>query len=119
MDEAPARDGAEAIIRVVDDTTDVIESTFEDLESGSTERFRGFDSLRFRHVDHRERPAAPAGTAVDPLSDVDTLGTGASGVVTPMQALQLIAAIGLLVGNFFFVAVEFAVTNARPTMVRR
>jgi CBS domain containing-hemolysin-like protein len=34
-----------------------------------------------------------------------------------MQALQLIAAIGLLVGNFFFVAVEFAITNARPTMV--
>ena len=47
--------------------------------------------LRF-HVDHRERHAAPARTAVHLLGDVDTLGTGASGVVTPMHALQLIAA---------------------------
>lgn len=34
-----------------------------------------------------------------------------------MQVLQLVAALGLLAGNFFFVAVEFAIASARPTMV--
>ncbi len=34
-----------------------------------------------------------------------------------MSVLQIAAAAGLLAGNFFFVAVEFAVTRARPSMV--
>ena len=34
-----------------------------------------------------------------------------------MEWLQLLAAVGLLVGNFYFVAVEFSVTSARLTMV--
>lgn len=34
-----------------------------------------------------------------------------------MEGLQLVAAVALLAGNFFFVAVEFSVTSARPTMV--
>ena len=34
-----------------------------------------------------------------------------------MEWVQFVAALVLLAGNFYFVAVEFSVTNARPTMV--
>jgi len=36
-----------------------------------------------------------------------------------MAVFQIVAAVVLLAGNFFFVAVEFSITSARPTMVNR